>query len=65
MRRYTIILTLFLTTLSHPAFAAMEDDPTLASVLFNQFEVTDDSEDTVIVDMDAWIGKGFLVERKL
>ena len=57
MRGYTLILAVFLLTVCHPAFAAMEDDPTLASIIFNQFEVTDDSENTAIFDMDAWIGR--------
>jgi copper resistance protein B len=53
----SIPLAIFLAVSSHPAYAGMEDDPTLSSVIFNQFEVTDDKENTAIVDMDAWVGK--------
>ena len=57
MKQYNVLLAIFLAVVVHPAFAAMEDDPTLASVMFNQFEISDDNEDTLIIDMDAWIGK--------
>lgn len=53
----SVIVVILLLSTSLPAYAAMEDDPTLISVMFNQLEVTDDNEDTTIIDMDAWIGK--------
>ena len=57
MKHYIIPLAIVLAVAVHPAFAAMEDDPTLASVMLNQFEITDDNDGAFIIDMDAWLGK--------
>ncbi len=57
MKTCTKLIAIWLLTVSSPVFAAMEDDPTLASFIFNQFETGNSSENTLLGDMDAWIGK--------
>ncbi len=57
MKRTSILLTTLLGFVCQPVFAGMEDNPLLASLWVNQFETTDNKEDTLIVDLDAWIGK--------
>ena len=57
MKNKSLIFAFLLTLTIHPVSAGMNDDPILASLSLNQFEVTDDDEDTVIIDLDAWVGK--------
>ena len=68
MKHYIIPLAIVLAAAVNPVFAAMEDDPTLASVMLNQFERTDDNGGDIIINMDAWLGKDlnkFWIKSKL
>ncbi len=56
--KQTLLSLLAMATLNPMAQAAMEDDPTLATVRINQFEHRyTDGPDPLVLEGEAWIGK--------
>jgi len=52
-----IVVSALILGFASPSFAAMEDDPVLTKLMINEFEVSDEVGDPLILDAQMWIGK--------
>lgn len=52
-----ILVSAFILAFTSQVFAGGADDPVLTKVMINEFEVSDEDGDPLIMDAEIWIGK--------